>query len=100
MGKYKLDKSSQVVEDTNYTMTQEEVCERLNALEEKVNKTHKFLKVLTDMVFEKDLVAKINWSGANQEICCRYLKELGYVKLDEDNCYVKVYKTFGRDEDE
>ena len=30
MSKYKLDKSAQVVDDTNYTMTQEEVCERLN----------------------------------------------------------------------
>lgn len=36
MSKYKLDKSAQIVENSNYTMTQEEVCERLNTLEEKL----------------------------------------------------------------
>ena len=36
MNKYKLDKSAQVVENTNYTMTQEEVCERLNQQHQRI----------------------------------------------------------------
>ena len=36
MDKYKLDKSAQIVENSNYIMTQEEVCERLNDLEAKL----------------------------------------------------------------
>ena len=50
MCKYKLDKLSQIVENSNYIMTQQEVCERLNQqaqrieeLEEQLeNATHKF----------------------------------------------------------
>ena len=41
MSKYKLDKSAQVVENQNYTMTQEEVCERLNDLETKLAEAQK-----------------------------------------------------------
>ena len=41
MSKYKLDKSAQVVENQNYTMTQEEVCERLNDLEAKLAEAQK-----------------------------------------------------------
>lgn len=92
-------------ENESYQKLINDICNKykvcsLKELDEKLKKSHKFLKVLTDMVFEKDMVAQINWSGANQEICCRYLKDLGYVKIDEDGYYVKVYKTFGRNEDE
>lgn len=36
MSKYKLDKLAQIVENSNYIMTQEEVCERLNQQSERI----------------------------------------------------------------
>ena len=36
MSKYKLDKLAQIVENSNYIMTQEEVCERLNQQQQRI----------------------------------------------------------------
>ena len=60
MSKYKLDKSAQVVENTNYTMTQEEVCERLNDLEAKLAESEEKCKKayqegLLQKQFDKDM---------------------------------------------
>ena len=60
MSKYKLDKSAQVVENTNYIMTQEEVCERLNDLEAKLAESEEKCKKayqegLLQKQFDKDM---------------------------------------------
>ena len=56
MSKYKLDKSAQVVENTNYTMTQEEVCERLNDLEAKLVESEKRFVVANNLRKNSDEV--------------------------------------------
>lgn len=44
MSKYKLDKLAQIVENSNYIMTQEEVCERLNQQAERIAELEEQLK--------------------------------------------------------
>lgn len=44
MSKYKLDKLAQVVENSNYIITQEEVCERLNQQEKRIAELEEQLK--------------------------------------------------------
>lgn len=65
----------------------------------KHNEIDKVIKGLVEMLFEKDkLVYNCNWSGANQEILCRWLTKLGYLKL-EDNFYCPNFdlKAFSND---
>ena len=61
MGKYKLDKSAQVVGDTNYTMTQEEVCEKLNNLEDQLALTEKALELACETI--KSMCPRPLWIG-------------------------------------
>lgn len=44
MDKYKLDKLAQIVENSNYIMTQEEVCERLNQQAQRISELEEKLK--------------------------------------------------------
>ena len=44
MSKYKLDKLAQIVENSNYIMTQEEVCERLNQQSQRIAELEEQLK--------------------------------------------------------
>ena len=70
MSKYKLDKSAQIIENPNYIMTQEEVCERLNDLEAKLAIYEK--DDFEDLYYKsieqrKDLEAKLAESEAELE---------------------------------
>ena len=60
MSKYKLDKLAQIVENSNYIMTQEEVCERLNDLEVKLEDTESKRKILEE---------KVKWLSEENEEC-------------------------------
>ena len=76
MSKYRLDKSAQVVENQNYIMTQEEVCERLNDLEEKLAESEEQLLQKERKI--EDLM-----------LCEFVATTLDFNKLSADNCKLK-----------
>ena len=96
MSKYKLDKSAQVVENTNYTMTQEEVCERLNDLEAKLAESEKRFVVANNLRKNSDEVL-LNYKTEKYGLD-KNIEELRKMKLSlpEKEWYYKGFENCER----